>query len=160
MPCISSWIYADRQRNERTCLIEKKELETRHPQSGKTFLVKERFISHHLRPNLASISISPLLNVSRCFILSVAGSQQSGQDTHRTLSLRLVLTTMEIMDYLIMYDHGALNILYLAKGSAEAMPTWTRRERLVTRLSNCVTENLFFISLWFFCQLWSRVVGK
>lgn len=57
------------------------------------------------------------MSLAALFFRLVAGSQPIGQDTHRTLVL-----TMEIMDYLIMYDHGALNILYLAKGRAEAMP--------------------------------------
>lgn len=93
------------------------------------------------------------MSVAALFFRPVAGSQPIGQDTHRTLSL--VLTTMEIMDYLIMYDHGALNILYLVKGSAEAMPT-EQEEKDSWLVCQIVLQKTYFLLVCDFYASYDR----
>lgn len=59
------------------------------------------------------------------------------------------------MDYLIMYDHGALNILYLVKGSAEAMPT-EQEEKDSWLVCQIVLQKTYFLLVCDFYASYDR----
>lgn len=63
---------------------------------------------------------------------------------------------MEIMDYLIMYDHGALNILYLAKGKAEAMPGEQEEEKDSWLVCQIVLQKTYFLLVCDFYASYDR----